>query len=218
MAMRDWGQDCPLKWILFQQVLLKLKESNVSISSIQSLLKIAKHEDINIIKDDDVKQCLQYCHDIGTVVYFNEEKLADFVILNPKWLIDAFRCLVSDKTENDIKVSDDWQTLKDTGQISESLISLLFNKEPELKFEDNKAHLIEVLKRFDIIVNLKDSSELYMPCMIKSCSFFEFQKHFCDESIFKTSWFCLEFKFLPPAFFNHIIAWYIKAVPCECYS
>ncbi|VDI68781.1 coiled-coil and C2 domain-containing protein 1 [Mytilus galloprovincialis] len=212
MAMRDWGQDCPLKWLLFQQVLLKLKESNVSISSIQRLLKIAKHEDINFIKDDDVKQCLQYCHDIGTVVYFNEEKLADYVILDPKWLIDAFRCLVSDKIENDIKVSDDWQTLKDTGQISESLISLLFSKEPELKFEDNKEHLIEVMKRFDIIVNLKDSTALYMPFMIKSCSFSEVQRQFFDGSqpTHKTSWLCLEFKFLPPAFFNHIIAWYIK--------
>ncbi|XP_076084467.1 uncharacterized protein LOC143055217 [Mytilus galloprovincialis] len=212
MAMRDWGQDCPLKWLLFQQVLLKLKESKVPISSIQRLLKIAKHEDINISKDDDVKQCLQYCHDIGTVVYFNEEKLADFVILDPKWLIDAFRCLVSDKIENNIKVSDDWQTLKDTGQISESLISLLFSKEPELKFEANKEHLIEVMKRFDIIVNLKDSNKLYMPCMIKSCSFSEVRRQFSEgsQSTRKTSWLCLEFKFLPPAFFNHIIAWYIK--------
>ncbi|CAG2249013.1 unnamed protein product [Mytilus edulis] len=212
MEMEDWGKICPLKWLLFQQVLLKLRDNNVPISSTKTLLKIAKHDDIGISEENEVKRCLQYCNDNGTVIYFDEENLADHVILNPKWLIKAFRCLVSDKIDNVIEVSDDWQQLKDTGQLTDSLISRLFRKEPNLKFEDNKAHLIEVMKRFDIIVNLKDSTTLYMPCMIKSCSFSEVQKQFSDgsQSIHKTSWLCLEFKFLPPAFFNHIIAWYVK--------
>ncbi|CAG2200451.1 unnamed protein product [Mytilus edulis] len=212
MEMEDWGKDCPLKWLLFQQVLLKLKDNNVPISSTKALLKIAKHKDIDISEDNEVKQCLQYCHDMGTVVYFDEENLADHVILDPKWLINALRCLVSDKIDNVVEVSDDWQTLTDTGQLTDSLISRLFKKESELKFEDNKAHLLEVMKRFDIIVNLKDSSELYMPCMIKSGSFAEVLKQFGvrNQPFYKTSWFCLEFKFLPPAFFNHILAWYIK--------
>ncbi|VDI67387.1 Hypothetical predicted protein [Mytilus galloprovincialis] len=212
MEMEDWGKLCPLKWLLFQQVLLKLRDNNVPISSTKTLLKIAKHDDIGISEENEVKRCLQYCNDNGTVIYFNEENLADHVILNPKWLIKAFRCLVSDKIDNVIEVSDDWQQLKDTGQLTDSLISRMFRKEPNLKFEDNKAHLIEVMKRFDIIVNLKDSTTLYMPCMIKSCSFCEVQKQFSDgsQSIHKTSWLCLEFKFLPPAFFNHIIAWYVK--------
>ncbi|CAG2205293.1 unnamed protein product [Mytilus edulis] len=212
MDMEDWGKDCPLKWLLFQQVLLKLKDTKIPISSTKTLLKIAKHEDIGISEESEVKRCLQYCNDNGTVIYFDEENLEDYVILDPKWLINAFRCLVSDKIDNVIEVSDDWQNLKDTGQLTDSLISRLFQKEPTLKFDDNKAHLIEVMKRFDIIVNLKDSTALYMPCMIKSCSFSEVQKQFCDgsQSFYKTSWLCLEFKFLPPAFFNHVIAWYIK--------
>ncbi|CAC5383849.1 unnamed protein product [Mytilus coruscus] len=212
MDMEDWGKNCPLKWLLFQQVLLKLKDNNVPISSTKTLLKIAKHEDIDISEENEVKRCLQYCNDNGTVIYFDEETLADHVILDPKWLINAFRCLVSDKIDNVIEVSDDWQKLKDTGQLTDSLISRLFRKEPKLKFEENKVHLIEVMKRFDIIVKLKDSNELYMPCMIKSCSLSEVQRQFSDgsQSIHKTSWLCLEFMFLPPAFCNHIIAWYIK--------
>ncbi|CAG2188188.1 unnamed protein product [Mytilus edulis] len=212
MDMEDWGKDCPLKWLLLQQVLLKLRYSNVPISSTKTLMKIAKHEDIGISEENEVKRCLQYCNDNGTIIYFDEENLADYVILDPKWLINAFRCLVSDKIANVIEVSDDWQKLKDTGQLKDSLISRLFRKEPQLKFEDNKAHLIEVMKRFDIIVTLGSSNVLYMPCMMKSCSFAEVQKQCLDgnQPFYKTSWFCLEFKFLPPAFFNHIIAWYIK--------
>ncbi|XP_076084523.1 uncharacterized protein LOC143055275 [Mytilus galloprovincialis] len=212
MDMEDWGKDCPLKWLLLQQVLLKLRYSNVPISSTKTLMKIAKHEDIGISEENEVKRCLQYCNDNGTIIYFDEENLADYVILDPKWLVNAFRCLVSDKIANIIQVSDDWQKLKDTGQLKDSLISRLFRKEPQLKYEDNKAHLIEVMKRFDIIVTLGSSNVLYMPCMMTSRSFAEVQKQCLDgnQPFYKTSWFCLEFKFLPPAFFNHIIAWYIK--------
>lgn len=212
MNMKDWGKDCPLKWLLFQQVLGKLKDSNVHISTTKTLLKIAKHKDIGINQDEDAKRCLRYFHDIGTVIYFDEKYLEEYVILEPKWLVNAFRCLVSDKIGDTILASDDWQTLRETGELTEWLISRLFSKEPKLKFFENKTHLIEVMKKFDIIVNLKNSPALYMPCMMKSYSFDEFREQFIDERkhYFKSSWLCLEYDFLPPAFFNHILAWFIK--------
>ncbi|CAG2234512.1 unnamed protein product [Mytilus edulis] len=212
MDMNDWGIDCPLKWLLFQQVLGTLKTNNIHISTTKTLLEIAKHEDIGINQDEEVKRCLQYCHNIGTIIYFNEEHLQRYVILDPKWLVNAFRCLVSDKIEDMVRVSDDWQTLRETGELTDLLISRLFQKEPTLGFFENKRHLIEVMKRFDIIVSLRNSVALYMPCMMKSYSFEEFGKQFVDgkKYYFRTSWLCLEFEFLPPAFFNHILAWYIK--------
>lgn len=212
MSMKDWGIDCPLKWLLFQQVLGKLKDSKEPISSTTDLLKVARHDDIGITEYKEFINCLQYYHDIGTVIFFKEKHLKEYVILDPTWLVNAFRCLVSDKIDNIIKVSDDWQKLKETGELTDSLISKLFNKQPELKFSENKAHLIEVMKQFDIIVCLKNAPALYMPCMMESCSFAEVQEHFMNENqqFNKTSWFCQEFEFLPPAFFNHIVAWYIK--------
>ncbi|OPL33499.1 hypothetical protein AM593_10587, partial [Mytilus galloprovincialis] len=133
MTMNDWGRKCPLKWLLFQQVLVKMKDSDVPISTTTKLEIIAKHDSIGIDNDKEFKKCLEYFHDIGSVIYFDEENLKEHVILDPKWLIDAFRCLVTDKVENIIQSSLDWRTLK--------------------------------------------------------------------ENVFE---------FLPPAFFNHILAWYIK--------
>ncbi|CAC5411131.1 unnamed protein product [Mytilus coruscus] len=212
MKMTEWGRDCPLKWLLFQEIVGKLKDSNVPISTTTKLLTIAKHDSIGIHSDKEFKLCLQYFHDIGTVIYFDEENLKDHVILDPKWLIDAFRCLVSDKIENIIEISDDWQKLRETGELTDQLISRLFMKEPKLKFLENEQHLIEVMKRFDIIVKLWKSPTLYMPCMMESCSFKRVRKRFMkkSQSVNMTSWLCLEFEFLPPAFFNHILAWYIK--------
>ncbi|CAC5411135.1 unnamed protein product [Mytilus coruscus] len=212
MQMNDWGRVCPLKWLLFQQILGKLKESGVPISTTKQLFKIATHDDIGISNNEKFKLCLQYCHDNGTVIYFEEDTLQDHVILDPKWLADAFRCLVSDKIDTEIKLSDHWQNLIETGELTDKLITGLFKKEPHLKFFENKIHLLEVMKRFNIIVNLKNSTALYMPCMKKPCSFEEVIKQFIDESqsFYRASWLCLDFEFLPPAFFNHILAWYIK--------
>ncbi|XP_052074212.1 probable serine/threonine-protein kinase pats1 [Mytilus californianus] len=210
--MKALGRVCPLNWFLFQKVLGRLMESGVPISTTTQLFQIAKHEDIGITNDEEFKLCLQHCHENGIVIYFEEENLKDVVILDPKWLADAFRCPMFDKTENLSNVSDHVRTLTETGELTESLIYDLFTKEPKLKLLENKTHLLEVMKRFDIIVNLKNSTALYMPCMMKSCPFEEFRKQFFDsrQSFYKTSWFCLQFQFLPPDFFNHILAWYIK--------
>ncbi|CAG2225393.1 unnamed protein product [Mytilus edulis] len=215
MTMKDWGRDCPLKWLLFQQVIARLKDSQVSIATTTNLLTIAKHDSIGIHNDDEFKRCLQYFNDIGTVIYFDEENLKDHVILDSKWLIDAFRCLVSDKIEFSIERSNDWQKLRETGELTSELICLLFRKEPTLKFLENEKHLLEVMKRFDIIVKLLDSNALYMPCMMDSCSFNKVKKKLMNKNqiVNITSWLCLEFEFLPPAFFNHILAWYIKNYP-----
>lgn len=212
MFMKDWGSDCPLNWLLFQQVLEHLRESGVPICTTVKLSKIAKHNDIGITSDAELKLCLQFCHDNGTVIYFEEENLRDHVILDPKWLVDAFKCFVSDKFEAVITFSDDWQQLTETGQLTDKLISDLLKKEPHLNLFENKTHLLEVMKRFDIIVKLNDSSALYMPCMMKTCTFEEVRNLFFYERryFYSTSWFCLEFQFLPPAFFNHILAWYIR--------
>ncbi|CAG2230044.1 unnamed protein product [Mytilus edulis] len=174
--MNDWGKDCPLKWLLFQQVLGKLKETDVPISTTKALKKIARHKDIGITDDEEFVLCLQYYHDIGTIIYFDEETLRNYIILDPEWLVDAFRCLVSDKITDIISLSRDWKVLKERGELTGSLISLLFEKEPKLKFLENKEHLLEVMKRFDIVVNVANSDTLYMPCMMEACSFTAMQK------------------------------------------
>ncbi|CAG2209597.1 unnamed protein product [Mytilus edulis] len=138
MNMNDWGRTCPLKWLLFQQVLGKMKDSDVPISTTTKLKIIAKHDSIGIENDEEFKKCLEYFHDIGSVIYFDEENLKEHVILDPKWLIDAFRCLVTDKIENIIQSSVDWQTLKENGELTPKLIDLLFKKVPKLKFVENK--------------------------------------------------------------------------------
>ncbi|CAG2225397.1 unnamed protein product [Mytilus edulis] len=98
MEMEGWGKDCPLKWLLFQQVLGKLKDRNIPISTTTKLFKIARHDDIGITDLNEFTLCLQYYNDIGTIIYFDEDKLKDHVILDPKMvdtLLDRYRLKIT---------------------------------------------------------------------------------------------------------------------------
>lgn len=213
--MKDWGTKIPIKWLLFQQVIEKLKENNIPVSTTEKVQQIANNEKIGITDDTDFQNCLQYFHDIGTIIYYNEKGLKENIILDPKWLVDAFKCLVSDKVDTDITFQPEWETLNDTGELSRSLLSKLLSRKKSdytNHFLENEDHLIEVMKKFDIIVKMKKSPTLYMPCRMKICTLDEVKNKFIDATseINKTSWLCLQFDFLPPVFFNHIIARFMK--------
>ncbi|VDI25444.1 Hypothetical predicted protein [Mytilus galloprovincialis] len=210
--MKSWGVEIPLKWFLFQQVIEKLKENKVPISTTKNVQQMASHKYIGITDDADFRKCLLYFHDVGTIIYYDEEGLNENVILDPKWLIDAFRCLVSHQISNETKIGDDWCTLQQTGQITTSLLGKLLQKKTDytIDFQGHKEYLIEVMKKFDIIVSMKDSPFLYMPCMMTDCSLDFVKGNFITATFDKTSWLCLRFDFLPPVFFNHIIARYMK--------
>ncbi|XP_071179589.1 uncharacterized protein [Mytilus edulis] len=215
MDMKGWGTEIPFTWLLLQQVIEQLKESNVPFSTTKKLRQMANHKDIGITDDTDFRDCLQYFHGIGTIIYFDEKGLREHIILDPQWLVDAFKCVVSDKVDTGVKCSDDFMKLEDTGLLSYSLLCELLNKKISkytVHFRENIDHLIRVMKKFDIIVNLKNSSDLYMPCMMKSSTLDKVKMSFIKESsnIDKTSWLCLKFDFLPPVFFNHIIARYMQ--------
>lgn len=217
MEMNEWGSKIPLRWLMFRELLRRLKESNVPISSTEQLQKIAKQDNVGINNEPDFKLCLQYFHDAGIVVYFDADNLKDYVILDPNWFFDAFKCLASVDFEPDSNYSNDLQNLRKTGELKLSLISYLFGRKSNLKFSENKPHLLEVMQKFDILVKGRNpTTTLYMPCMIELSSLATVD-HECKSSK-KTSWLCLEFDVLPVILFHHIITWFTKQYIVKCIS
>ena len=54
--------------------------------------------------------------------------------------------------------------------------------------------------------------DYYVPCLIKAKPIINVQENFKIEGINcqRTSWICMDFEFLPPAFFNHVLVGYIR--------
>ncbi|VDH93861.1 Hypothetical predicted protein [Mytilus galloprovincialis] len=228
--MMYFTEELPMQWIQLENALSVLKdESKQNILSWQTCVELAE---MLSIKENELLPFLTYQHNIGNIIFFADIK--EYIILQPDWLVKCFRCLVCDnhpqKRNIEIVQLTDWHNLEKTGQLSDKIIDKLFEKEPDLEFGKYKTHILDVMEKFDILVKPKfidtnnDSSLIpnsyYMPCMIKQQSISldiikkMFQSEKCKFSF--SPWLILEFKFLPLAYFNHILFYYItRYTVCE---
>ncbi|CAG2241725.1 unnamed protein product [Mytilus edulis] len=175
--MAHWGQNLPLKWILLEHLIEINKSDGNNFINLSDMENLAKHPDINMIDIDEVKLFLRYQHEVGNIIYF--EDIQDFIILNPKWLVDAFRCLVSDKIDGRLQHRTDWT--KQNGTISESLITELFKSKCGNQFLDQKENLVKVMEKFDILVKIAETSSYIMPSMMPPVLFDEAVEDLVDK-------------------------------------
>lgn len=213
--MSNWGERMPLKWILLEHLIEMNKDNGKNFITLNDMLKIAKHPDIAIVDIDEVSLFLRFQCEVGNIIYF--EDITSLIILNPQWLSNAFRCLVSDKLDIDdvkdnVQVRLDWNDLQNKGKISILLITTLFKLKSGSQFEEQMDDLLKIMKRFDILVEIEGTDSYMMPSMMPIASF----ETVCNDiGVFdgncqRSPWFCLKFSFLPPAFFNHLSAWLMK--------
>lgn len=220
--MTYFAEKLPTRWIQLESALGVLKGANEHVFLFKNMQKIAKE---NLIEEEELLLFLNYQHKIGNLIFFKE--IREYIILQPEWLVKCYRCLVCDsnpeKRNFNMIGPTAWNQLITTGELSNTLIHQLFEKEPELKFEDHQAHLLKVMEKCDIIVKpqFTDSSNnechspdvYYLPCMIeKSATYNSIKEIFISKnsSVSITPWLVLEFEFLPLAYFNHILFHYIR--------
>lgn len=210
--MNYFAEELPTRWINLEIALDVLKDLNETVYSLNGIKKLAL---AYMIEEKELLLFLNYQHKIGNIIFFEDER--DFIILQPNWLVKCFRCLVCDDKKHFVAglVSEMFKLTLE-GELSENLMDELFKKEPDLKFGTYKHHILNVMEKFDIIVKPSISNtsnnSYYMPCMIKNSSPLQtiMKNNFAFENLYRSPWLVLEFKFLPFAYFNHILFSYIR--------
>eukprot|EP00057_Strongylocentrotus_purpuratus_P006839 XP_011661313.1 PREDICTED: uncharacterized protein LOC105436937 [Strongylocentrotus purpuratus] len=96
---------------------------------------------------------LTFYHDLGKVVYYGgiEDQhplLRDTVILNPQWLIDVFKQVITILDPEKMKrgVRDAWTTLEKDGILEDKLIQHMWRG-----FLGQKETLVQLMAKFDLI-------------------------------------------------------------------
>ncbi|CAG2184819.1 unnamed protein product [Mytilus edulis] len=209
--MDNWGNAFPLKWILLEHLIDINKNDGKNIINLNDMFKLAEHHDINILEKDELLLFLRFQHNVGNIIFF--ENIPDLIILKPQWLADAFRCLVSDRIDDSgLHHLEDWTLFTRQGKLSESLITELFKSKDGSQFSGQKNNLHKVMEKLDILVKIENSSYYIMPSQMPSSKFEDVSRNvgILTKNCKRTSWLCFKFKFLPPSFFNHISAWFIK--------
>lgn len=208
--MNTWGECVPLKWILLEYLMEVNMEKGKNFIDISDMREMAAHSEIGIEDSKDVLRFLCFQHEVGNIIYF--EDIPDLIILNPQWLVDAFRCLVSDKIDPKVRGRTDCTDFLRNGLLTKCLITKLFESKDGDKFVGKTNELLDIMLKFDILVETDENEKYVMPSMMPTEPFDKVYKTIGGEhsNCKRTSWFCLQFEFLPPAFFNHFSAEFMK--------
>ncbi|XP_053375664.1 uncharacterized protein LOC128547327 [Mercenaria mercenaria] len=143
----------PLKWIQLEKSLLERK--HLKLISLQFVLAIDSENEFPLDDIEQVKLFLRYHHAKGTLVYFDEAPISEYVVLDSQYLIDAFKCIITSERfcTNDPDIRPFWTMLLTEGRLEKHLIDRQWGK-PEDKFKmykENKEILLLFLAKHHII-------------------------------------------------------------------
>ncbi|KAL3889137.1 hypothetical protein ACJMK2_001491, partial [Sinanodonta woodiana] len=78
--------------------------------------------------------------------------LRENIVLNPQWMIDVFRSLITAKMfiKQHPTITEEWFEFEETGKLTHKLIDAIWTKEKP-DFHDNKEYLLLVMTKLNII-------------------------------------------------------------------
>ncbi|XP_045166415.2 uncharacterized protein LOC123529896 isoform X2 [Mercenaria mercenaria] len=151
----------PAKWIPLELSLLEVRHKN--IITFNEVIEMDAENDHPIRDENQIKEFLKYHHEKGTLVFFDEEELNKHVILNPQFLIDAFRCIITSKTicDGSSKLFLLWKKMTNMAVLENEILDAVWSKERNIDFFRCSSILLNFLKRHRILAELQtdDSSD-----------------------------------------------------------
>jgi len=159
----------PLKWLLYENVLRLLRNKGKKWIPIMEARQIASDE-CGILDDKQFQTLLNFLHDQRILIHFNETpELQNVVILDPQWLIDVFKKVITVKRYEHVEeaVVELWLKLEKTGILDERLLDhawgLLFDN------QETRRSLIAIMERFSLLCSWPsaDANKQYLvPSML----------------------------------------------------
>ncbi|XP_053406887.1 uncharacterized protein LOC123533858 isoform X2 [Mercenaria mercenaria] len=139
--------EIPARWIPLEKRLYQ--EKHKKVISFQGVREINESNDCRLADDEELKLFLLYHHERGSVIYFDEEPVSEHVVLDPKYLVDAFkRVITPDRflTKNP-SLRKERNSLITKGQLKPRLLDHVWSD----GFSEDRNVLLEFLKKHHII-------------------------------------------------------------------
>ena len=89
-----WGEQTPSKWRPLDREIQSAKDSGLKVLSVGHVRELNSRLEVNISDDTELEVFLQFLHDTGEILYFNEPSLRETVGLDPVWLSDALKAVI----------------------------------------------------------------------------------------------------------------------------
>ena len=161
----------PLKWLRYEKVLYLMRKEGREKISIEDARKIASDK-CGIDGEENFRTALNFLHDQKLLINFDESPgLERMVILNPQWLVDVFKEVITFKgfNHNDENVEGLWCEFEESGILKRELLDHVWKR--FIDDQNTCESLIEMMEKFSLFCPwpLEGNTERYLvPSMLKS--------------------------------------------------
>ena len=141
----------PIKWLQFEKALHIMKEEGHEWITFERAEQIASKV-CKIDDDQEIVTLLNFLHDQRILIHFDDTpELNKLVVLNPQWLIDVFKKVITvkpyDHEEREFKAL--WKKLEETGILEETLLEHVWGA--LLEQEETCDSLIAIMEKFSLM-------------------------------------------------------------------
>jgi len=144
----------PIKWLKYERALQVMKEDGYKHISLERAKQIAL-EVCTISEDEEISTLLNFLHDQRMLIHFDDSpELNNLVVLDPQWLIDVFKKVITVKPYDykERKFRELWCKLEATGILEEELIEHVWG--PLFDRKETSESLIAIMEKFSLLCRL----------------------------------------------------------------
>jgi len=173
-ALPHVNEVIPIKWLRYEKCLQTLKNKRHHCISLAHAKRVASKECI-INKDSEIVTLLDFLHDLRLLIHFDDTpELDDLVVLDPQWLIDVFKKVITVRPYHwtEKKYVDLWCKLEREGILEEKLLKHVWSS--LIPQTETCESLIAIMEKFSLLCpwplqkGVSCSKQYLVPSMLKS--------------------------------------------------
>ncbi|XP_069102118.1 LOW QUALITY PROTEIN: uncharacterized protein [Argopecten irradians] len=219
----QWNKAVPARWIAMEHELIRLKNKGHILLKYEELLDVNSKTAVPLVKEEIgdflrhfkfYKHLFRYLKCAGRFLCFNIQTKHPFIVLQPQWVIDGFKQIITDdkfKAALSEKMKFDWESYKRTGVLPMDFLKQLWKEE---RFHTNEEELRIAMETLSLLaqpipINQADEKNYYIvPSILPNADPERIGKILKDPTRIVTVTLCLKFKrsFIPQAVWDKMIA------------
>ena len=165
-----WNEIIPMRWMPLERSIERRKDEAISketgnpddkcIIEFSQIEEMDQDTEYPLSDRKLIKSFLNFQHALGNVLYYDTEHLEDNIILDPQWIIDAFKLFVNHVNEKHATKLEEWRNFKDYAILTQHLIDELIQQDGEQSFQKYKEKIVHYMEYLDVFakpVNYKST-------------------------------------------------------------
>jgi hypothetical protein len=165
----------PIAWYRLYDDLQKLLVAEHSTVTFAEALKMARTVGLpshpSHTAETELRALLRFLHELGILMYFDEQGLRDVIVLDPQWLVDAATKIICDVTIHSLPehriaaktMQKCWNKLLRKATLNVELLSVLWKTHSEA----TRVQLLMLMQKFGLIMPQRQQSSFLVPSLLK---------------------------------------------------